>query len=74
MVYTSFRTYGACPFHLLSQKNGIHHSFFCSVSSGGRATDREKRGAMVMVYTLFLGVLSHHLKREMKSPHFVDFT
>ena len=33
-VYPSFRTYGVYPFPLFSQENGIHHSLFCSVTSG----------------------------------------
>ena len=41
-VYPSFRTYCVYPFPLFSQENGIHHSFFCSVTSG--SGDRPKEG------------------------------
>ena len=41
-VYPSLRTYGVYSFPLFSQKNGIHHSLFCSVTPRS-ATDRERR-------------------------------
>ena len=39
-------------FPCFSQENSVHHSFF-ALWPRGRATDREKRGATVVVYTLF---------------------
>ena len=41
-VYSSFRTYGVYPFPLFSQENGIHHSFFCSVSVGSGDRPRKE--------------------------------
>ena len=41
-VYPSFRTYGVYPFPLFSQENGIHHSFFCSVTSGSGDRPRKE--------------------------------
>ena len=43
-VYPSFRTYGVYPFPLFSQENGIHHSFFCSVTLGS-GDRRRKEGS-----------------------------
>ena len=40
------------PFPLFSQENGVHLAFF-ALWPRGRATDREKRGPAVVVYTLF---------------------
>ena len=50
MVYTLLPDLWCTPFSLVSQGNGIHLSIFCTVT--GRATDRERRGATVVVYTL----------------------
>ena len=41
-VYLSFRTYGVYPFPLFCQENGIHHSFFCSVTSGSGDRPRKE--------------------------------
>ena len=35
-------TYGVYPFPLFSQENGIHHSFFCSVTSGSGDRSRKE--------------------------------
>ena len=51
-VYPSFQAYGIYPFPLFSQENSIHHSFFCSVTSGSGDRPR-KEGPTVVVYTLF---------------------
>ena len=37
-----FRTYGVYPFPLFSQENGIHHSFFCFVTSGSGDRPRKE--------------------------------
>ena len=54
-VYPSFRTYGVYPFPLFSQENGIHHSFFCSVTlgSGDRPSKEGCDGGGV--YSFFSG-------------------
>ena len=41
-VYPSFRTYGVYLFPLFSQENGMHHSFFCSVTSGSGDRPRKE--------------------------------
>ena len=48
-VYPSFRTYGVYAFPLFSQEKGIHHSFFCSVTSrlGDRPRKEGSRGGGV---------------------------
>ena len=51
-VYPSFRTYGVYPFPLFSQENGIHHSCFCSVTSGSGDRPR-KEGCHGGVYSFF---------------------
>ena len=71
-VYPSFRTYGVYPFPLFSQENGIHHSFFCSVTSGSGDRPR-KGGPAVVVYTLFSPVFpgprAHSPYFSKGSPH-----
>ena len=57
-VYPSFQTYGVYPFPLFSQENGIHHSFFCSVTSGSGDRPRKEgsRGGGVYLGEAKLGV------------------
>ena len=52
-VYPSFRTYGVYPFPLFSQENGIHHSFFCSVTSGSGDRPRKEGCHGGGVYSFF---------------------
>ena len=52
-VYLSFRTYGAYPFFLFSHENGIHHSFFCSVTSGSGDRPRKEGCHGGGVYSFF---------------------
>ena len=52
-VYPSFRTYGVYPFPWLSQENGIHHSFFCSVTSGSGDRPRKEGSHGGGVYSFF---------------------
>ena len=55
-VYPSFRTYGVYPFPLFSQANGIHHSFFCSVTSGSGDRPRKEGCHGGGVYSFFPGI------------------
>ena len=52
-VYPSFQTYGVYPFPLFSQENGIHHSFFCSVTSGLGDRPRKEGSHSGGVYSFF---------------------
>ena len=52
-VYPSFRTYGVYPFPLFSQENGIHHSFFCTVTSGSGDRPRKEGSRGGGVYSSF---------------------
>ena len=52
-VYPSFRTYGVYPFPLFSQENGIHHSGFCSVTSGSGDRPRKEGCHSGGVYSFF---------------------
>ena len=52
-VYPSFRTYGVYPCPLFSQENGIHHSFFCSVTSGSGDRRRKEGSHGGGVYSFF---------------------
>ena len=52
-LYPSFGTYGVYPFPLLSQANGIHHSFFCSVTSGSGNRPRKEGSRGGGVYSIF---------------------
>ena len=52
-VYPSFRTYGVYPFPLFSQENGVHHSFFCSVTSGSGDRPRKEGSRGGGVYSFF---------------------
>ena len=52
-VYPSFRTYGVYPCPLFSQENGIHHSFFYSVTSGSGDRPRKKGSRGGGVYSFF---------------------
>ena len=65
-VYPFFWTYGVYPFLLFSQEKGIHHRFF-ALWPRGRATDRKRRGATVVVYTLFSPV-RERIWREAAPP------
>ena len=52
-VYPSFRTYGVYPFPLFSQEKGIHHSLFCSVTSGSGDRPRKEGSRGGGVYSFF---------------------
>ena len=52
-VYPSFRTYGVYPFPLFSQESGIHHRFFCSVTSGSGDRPRKEGSHGGGVYSFF---------------------
>ena len=52
-VYPSFWTYGVYPFPLFSQENGIHHSFFCSVTLGSGDRPRKEGSRGGGVYSFF---------------------
>ena len=52
-VYPSFRTYGVYPFPFFSQENGIHHSFFSSVTSGSGDRPRKEGSRGGGVYSFF---------------------
>ena len=54
-VYPSFCTCGVYPFPLFSQANGIHHSFFCSVTSGLGDRPRKEGSHGGGVYSFFPG-------------------
>ena len=58
-VYPSFRTYGAYPFPLVSQENGIHQSFFCSVTSGSGDRPRKEGSHGGGVYSFFPWCIRH---------------
>ena len=45
------------PFPLFSQENGMHHSFFCSVTSGSGDRPRKEGSRGGGVYSFFPGFL-----------------
>ena len=49
----AFRTYGVYPFPLFSKENGIHHSCFCSVTSGSGDRPRKEGCHGCGVYSFF---------------------
>ena len=71
-VYPSFRTYGVHPFPLFSQENGIHHSFFCSVTSGSGDRPRKEGSRSGGVYSFFpcWKILSPLLLSQIAHWHF----
>ena len=55
-MYLSFRTYAVYPFPLSSHGNGIHCSFFCSVTSGSGDRPKEERCHGGGVYSFLPGL------------------
>ena len=63
----SFRTYGVYPFPLFFQENGIHHSFFCSVTSGSGDTPRKGGATVRWWWTLFFPWHKLQIASDLKS-------